>query len=74
MTQAKIHLLPFNQLGRLLRGEAKLVIPPDGQVVGASIVGTDQLGIRIHSVRYPRLPEGVLPPVTPAVIRTKGPA
>lgn len=74
MTQAKIHVLPFNQLGRLLRGEAQLVLPPDAQIVGASIVGTDQLGIRIHSLQYPRLPEGALPPVRPAVIRTKGAA
>lgn len=72
MTQAKIHLLPFSQLTRVLRGEVRLVLPTDAQVVGASIVGCDQIGIRVHSLQYPRLREGQLPPVTTATLRSEG--
>jgi len=74
MTQAKIHVLHFNMLARVLRGEAELVLPKDAQIVGASILGADQLGLRIHSVQYPFVREGHNPPVATATIRTKAAA
>lgn len=74
MTQARIHVLPFKQLARIFRGEAALVLPADADIVGVSVLGTDQVGVRVHSAQYPHVCEGRNPPVATATIRTRAEA